>query len=232
MKLQISISTLQKKVEMRRIHYFSGVILLVFTALHLSNHLCSIISPDKHIEVMNTLRNFYRNSIVESILLLAVLVQIISGFSLFKRNRKIATTFFEKLNIWTGLYLAVFFVIHVTAVMVGRYYLRFDTNYYYSAPGFNFPFNLFFIPYYGLAILSFFGHISAIHHKKMEKKILGLTPEGQSKLILLFGTFLTILLFYGLTSHFKGVEIPKEHDIFKGNKKELTTNSASTTVKN
>jgi hypothetical protein len=115
----------------------------------LFNHSLSIFGADRHIEVMNTLRLFYRNVFLETVLLIAVLVQIISGLKLFKTNRKITTTLFEKLHIWTGLYLAIFFIIHLTAVLSGRLILHLDTNIYFGVAGLNsFPFNLFFVPYY------------------------------------------------------------------------------------
>ena len=166
---------------------------------------------------MNVLRHFYRNIIVETILLSSVLVQIISGLKLFKTNRKIANTNFEKLHIWTGLYLAIFFVIHLSAVLGGRLFLHLDTNFYFGVAGLNaFPSNLFFIPYYGLAILSFFGHIASIHNKKMKQSIFGLAPNGQAISILIFGFILTITIFYGLTNQFNGVVIPKEYKILIG----------------
>ncbi|MFZ1379199.1 MAG: hypothetical protein WAS56_05995 [Saprospiraceae bacterium] len=166
---------------------------------------------------MSTLRHFYRNIFTETILFFAVLVQIISGLKLFKSNRSTAKTGFEKLHIWTGLYLAIFLAIHLSAVLVGRYFLSLDTNFYFGVAGLNsFPLNLFFIPYYGLAILSFFGHIAAIHNKKMKYKILHLTPEQQSKIILILGIFVTLIIFYGLTNHFKGVTIPAEYKILIG----------------
>jgi hypothetical protein len=80
----------------------------------------------------------------------------------------------------------------------------------------NFPTNLFFIPYYGLAIISFFGHVAAIHARKMKQNIVGLTPIKQSKLILFFGICLTFIIFFGLTNHFHGVEIPKEYNVLIG----------------
>ena len=166
---------------------------------------------------MNTLRLFYRNVFLETVLLIAVLVQIISGLNLFKTNRKIATTPFEKLHIWTGLYLAIFFIIHLTAVLGGRLFLHLDTNFYFGVAGLNsFPFSLFFIPYYGLAILSFFGHIASIHSKKMKQIIFGLSPNKQSIIILIFGLLLTIVIFYGLTNHFNGFIIPSEYNILIG----------------
>jgi hypothetical protein len=201
----------------KNIHYISGLAITIFVGLHLFNHSLSIFGADRHIEVMNTLRLFYRNVFLETVLLIAVLVQIISGLKLFKTNRKITTTLFEKLHIWTGLYLAIFFIIHLTAVLSGRLILHLDTNIYFGVAGLNsFPFSLFFVPYYGLAILSFFGHIASIHNKKMKKSIFGLTPKRQSFVILTFGFVLTILVFYGLTNHFNGITIPKEYNVLIG----------------
>ena len=201
----------------KKIHYISGLTITLFVGLHLFNHFCSIFGADKHIEIMNSLRLFYRNIFVEIILLSAVFVQIISGLKLFNSSRKIANTGFEKLHIWTGMYLAIFFIIHLGAVLGGRYFLHLDTNFYFGVAGLNsFPFNLFFIPYYGLAILSFFGHIASIHSKKMKTTIFNLTPKQQAKGILLFGVITTIAIFYGLTNHFQGVEIPKEYNVLIG----------------
>jgi len=204
-------------MKTKRIHYISGLTITLFVGLHLFNHINSIFGADKHIEIMNSLRLFYRNIFVEAILLLAVLVQIISGLKLFKTNRKIAVSNFDKLHIWTGLYLAIFFIIHLSAVLGGRLFLHLDTNFYFGVAGLNsFPFSLFFIPYYALAIISFFGHIACIHNKKMKVNILGMTPNRQSKFILIFGVFIMILIFYGLTNHFDGVNVPTEYNVLIG----------------
>jgi hypothetical protein len=101
--------------------------------------------------------------------------------------------------------------------MTGRLILKLDTNFYFGVAGLNtFPFNLFFIPYYGLAIFSFFGHIAAIHRKKMKISILGVSPIYQSKIILITSFLLIILIFYGLTNHFRGMAIPKEYKVLVG----------------
>lgn len=167
--------------------------------------------------MMDNLRILYRNLFVETILLTAVLVQIVSGLKLFRESRKTAVTFFEKLHIWTGLYLAFFFVFHLSAVLGGRLVLGLDTNFYFGVAGLNtFPFNLFFVPYYGCAILSFFGHIAAIHHKKMKKNVFGLTPMEQVKAILVLGLVLTVVIFYGLTNGFQGVVVPPTYNVLIG----------------
>lgn len=202
---------------MKRIHFLSGLIITLFIFMHLSNHVFSIFGAEKHIEIMNLLRSFYRNVLIETILLGSFLVQIISGLNLFKAKKETAVLIFEKLLIWSGLYLAIFFAIHVSAVLVGRVFLKLDTNFYFGVAGLNsFPYFLFFIPYYSLAIISFFGHVAGIHYKKMNNHILGLSVINQSKTILVFGVCLTIVIMYGLTNHFKGVNIPKAYQVLIG----------------
>jgi hypothetical protein len=204
-------------MTVKRFHYLSGLTITIFITLHLFNHIFSILGADKHIAVMNALRIFYRNIFVETILLSAVLVQIVSGLHLFNAKRKMTISNFDKMQIWSGLYLAFFFIIHLSAVLVGRSFLHLDTNFYFGVAGLNtFPLNLFFIPYYGLAIFSIFGHLAAVHNKKMKQNLLGLTQNKQSKSILFLGACLTILIFYGLTNHFKGVKIPIEYNVLIG----------------
>lgn len=200
-------------MKTRQLHYFSGLTITVFVGLHLFNHLLSIDSAERHIEMMEVIRHFYRNRIIEIILLGAVLIQIVSGLMLFKKSRKLAVTPFEKLHIWSGLYLAFFLILHVFAVFAGRYVMKLDTNFYYGAAGINvFPYSLFFVPYYALAIISFFGHIAAVHNKKMKKRIAGLSPAKQALNILVFGCVLTLLIFFGLTNHFHGITVPTAYN--------------------
>lgn len=202
---------------MKRVHFISGLTITIFIGLHLTNHFVSVFGIEAHIDLMEKLRYVYRNTIVETILLSAVFVQIISGIKLFISKRKSKNEFFDKLQIWTGLYLAFFLIIHVGAVMTGRYVLHLDTNFYFGAAGLNtFPFNLFFIPYYGFAIIAFFGHVAAIHSKKMKNKVFGLTVEQQLKFILMKGVVLTLIILYGLTNGFTGIELPIEYNILIG----------------
>ena len=204
-------------MKTKNLHYFSGLTISLFVGLHLFNHICSILGPDRHIEIMSVFRKLYRNPVSETILLLAVIIQIISGLNLFFSIRKTAHQKVEKLQVYSGLYLAFFLIIHVSAVLTGRFYLHLDTNFYFGAAGINtFPLNLFFIPYYTLAVLSFFGHITAIHYKKMQTPIFRVSPAGQSKGILILGIFTTLLIFYGFTNGFKSIQIPREYNILVG----------------
>jgi hypothetical protein len=121
---------------MKKIHYISGTTITVFVGIHLFNHVWSVFGAEKHIELMNILRLFYRNVFVETILLIAIFVQITTGLNLFLTSKKNAISNFEKLHIWSGLYLALFFVIHLSAVLGGRFMLKLDTNFYFGVAGF------------------------------------------------------------------------------------------------
>jgi hypothetical protein len=203
----------------KKTHYTTGLIIIAFVSFHLLNHMWSICGAESHIAFMHTFRLFYRNPICETVLLLAVLVQIISGLKLLNSKRKTAVSFFDKLQIWTGFYLAIFFGIHLSAVLGGRYLLHLDTNFYFGVAGLNtFPFNLFFIPYYGLAIICFFGHLAAVHNKKMRSSVLGINPQKQAYVIIAIGVLLTLFIFFGLTNHFHGVIIPEEYKVLVGGK--------------
>lgn len=198
-------------MSLTKIHFLSGLVLTLFISLHLANHLVSVCSIESHISFMNSLRLVYRNPISEAILMLSVLVQIASGVQLFRKTNG-ANSRYQKLHIWSGLYLAIFLVIHVSAIMGGRFLFQVDTNFYFGAAGLNkFPFMLFFVPYYSLAILSFFTHIACIHNKKMRHNILGFTHKQQSNTIIIIGFIVVLLILLGMTNNFTGFDIPDEY---------------------
>jgi len=199
---------------MKKIHFSCGVIITVFTALHLYNHLYSLFGITAHIELMSDLRVIYRTRIAESILLAAIVFQMYSGIKLLLHKKKTNLFLFDRIQILTGLYLSIFLLIHLSAVLSGRYFLNLDTNFYFGVAGLNtFPLSIFFVPYYGLAIVSIFGHLAAIHSKKMKKNIFGLTPKNQAFAIIFSGLILMLLILYGLTNKFNGVDLPKEYKI-------------------
>lgn len=204
-------------MSLKQIHRASGTLLAVFIILHLGNHISGIFGESTHIMVMDRLRVLYRNRIVETLLLLSVVMQIVSGLRLYFTKRGNLLTQFDKIQIWAGLYLSFFLLIHLTAVLAGRFVLDLDTNLYFGSAGINtFPFSLFFIPYYSLAIVSVFGHVAAVHNSKMKMNIAGLTPLYQSRIILAVGVILCLFIFFGLTNQFQGMKIPSAYNILIG----------------
>jgi hypothetical protein len=198
-------------------HYLTGLVLSVFIGFHLINHLAALKGIEAHIEFNKILRLVYRNPVVEILLVTAVVIQIISGIKLYREKREHVHSAFEKLHLLTGLYLAAFLVLHVGAVFIGRTVLKLDTNFYFGAAGLNtFPFNLFFVPYYTLAIVSVFGHVASVHHQKMKRNVFGISPLHQARAILLVGAVLSVVVLYGLTNKFHGFAIPDEYGVMIG----------------
>jgi hypothetical protein len=200
------------------VHKASGICIGFFVVIHLLNHLWSIFGVEDHIHMMNSLRVYYRNPIAETLLLVSIVIQMISGIKLYALSRAKAKSGFEKIQQWTGLYLLVFLVIHVSAVLGARMLFHLDTNFYFGVVGINtFPLNLFFIPYYAMATISFFGHLAAIHAIKMRYNIAGFRPAQQATIIIIIGVAITFVLFYGFTNKFRGVVIPESYSIFSNN---------------
>jgi hypothetical protein len=186
------------------VHYWSGLILTLFVGFHLLNHLAVLISPETHLATMEALRKVYRNPVIELLLLAAVFLQITTGLKqAYQKGLK--QTGWAKYQVWSGLYMAMFFLIHVSAVMAGRLVLKVDTNLYFGAVGLNsFPINLFFIPYYSLAIVAFFTHIASIHTQKSKS----LKADNQAKTIVIVGVVTALLILLGMTDFAKGLSIP------------------------
>ncbi|MCF6328065.1 MAG: hypothetical protein L3J21_12380 [Devosiaceae bacterium] len=151
-------STLKAKVGMA--HRWTAIFLCIFIVVHLSNQLVALAGAEAHIAYMDVLRQVYRQPLVEVILLAAILVQVLLGIYLFIKALKYSPSFFGKLQYFSGAYLGLFLVIHVSAILYGRAGLGLDTNFYYAVAGYQFTLaRLFFAPYYFLAIIAFFTHI-------------------------------------------------------------------------
>ena len=180
---------------MKLIHYYTGLTLSVFIGLHLLNHLLILHSEALHIRFMKSARKIYRNKFVESLLFLAVLLQVISGITLVIMKWNKVENYFDRIQIASGLYLSFFLLNHVMAVLRGRYILKMDTNIYYGAGVMNmWPQKLFFIPYYSFAILSFFFHVACVHRLKMEKFAGLAVSTKQSFMIMGAGALITFLV--------------------------------------
>jgi len=180
---------------MKLIHYYTGLTLAVFIGFHLLNHLLILHSEALHIKFMKSARKIYRNRIVESLLLVAVLVQVISGITLVILKWNKVENYFDRIQITSGLYLSFFLLNHLLAVLRGRYKLKMDTNLYYGAGVMNmWPQKLFFIPYYSFAILFFFFHVACVHRIKMEKYAGLSVATKQAFLIMGIGMLVTLLV--------------------------------------
>lgn len=186
---------------MKAIHYFSGLTIAIFVGIHLLNHALILHSTEWHITFMNAVRKVYRHPIIETILLAAVGTQIVTGIYLANNKWGSVESIFDFLHIASGLYLSLFLIVHVSAVLMGRYKLGIDTNLYFGVGYMNVsPQRYFFIPYYALAIISFFVHLACIHKTRMSKYVALSVAQNQSIGIIAIGIIFTILVIAKMAS--------------------------------
>lgn len=150
---------------LHKFHRLSAAVIGSYVLIHLFNHLLALNGIAAHIAFMKHYRHIYRTPILETVLMCLLVYQIGSGIYFIVKRRGQRQGFFAKAQAWSGAYLAFFVLIHVGAVMYGRYALGLDTNFYYAAAGLNImPFAIFFLPYYFLAVVAFFTHLACAGH--------------------------------------------------------------------
>ncbi|MBT1711646.1 hypothetical protein KK062_25610 [Fulvivirgaceae bacterium PWU5] len=199
-------TTLDKRTTWKTIHYFSGVTLAIFIGFHLLNHLLSLGGPALHIVWMERFRLVYRHPVIETMLLAAVVFQFITGIRLLTRHEaKIPA---EKIQVYSGLYLSFFLVVHMGGVMTGRLVEHLDTNFYYAGVGMNYyPATFFFLPYYFLSVASISLHIASLHYLKTRS-------TGISYAIAGVGILAAVLITIGFTHGFQWRDMPAEYPAF------------------
>lgn len=186
---------------MNVIHYYSGITIALFVGIHLLNHALIFHSNEWHIRFMNAARKIYRHPVIESLLLLAVIIQVASGIYIVNIKWDSIASIFDLLHIASGLYMSLFLIIHVSAILMGRYKLGLNTNLYFGVGYMNVsPQRYFFIPYYSLAITSFFIHIACIHKVRMSEYVESSAAQNQSITIIVFGIIFTALLIAKMAS--------------------------------
>lgn len=138
-------------------------IMLAFLAMHIGNHLALAWGADAHIAVMDKLRSVYRFPVFEVLLVVGIIIQTRAGILQMRKFGPLKTKGKLRVLVWTGLYLIIFLVIHLSAVGFARFARGIDTNLYFGVAGYRFlPAMLFFYPYYFLAVFSAFAHIGSV----------------------------------------------------------------------
>jgi len=181
----------------KRMHYVSGVIILLFIAVHLFNHILVFAGDETHMAFMKAARVVYRNSFVEMILLGCVVVQLVSGISLVVKKWNSQNSILDRFQLFSGLFLFYFLIAHTAAVFYCRLVLKLDSNLYFGASGLNNnPVYLYFIFHYGFAIIAVFVHVGCVHHKKT-MRIMGLRQRNiQTIAIMMTGVMLATIILY------------------------------------
>lgn len=109
-------------------HGISAVLITVFAAAHLLNHFAGLWGGERHTAILSALRLVYRMPIIEIALLASIAFQLGSGLLLLKHKLQQALRWIEALQVAAAIYLALFFLSHLSAVFRARLLRGTDTN--------------------------------------------------------------------------------------------------------
>lgn len=198
-------------MTLRDLHRTSAFVIVTFAVMHITNHLASLKSVATHIAFMEIARTVYRHWAIESILLFCVGFQVISGLWLVIRGWKQRHGLVPWLQAGSGMYLAFFLLVHVGAVLFGRSVLQLDANFYYAAAGLHVPPNqLFFAPYYFLAVLALSTHLGCAAYWQLQAASRSARACAVGGAVLA-GGIVSLLIVLSLAGKIQPVEIPAKY---------------------
>ena len=185
---------------MERLHKVSAAVVFAFLCLHFGNHFIGLEGRDAHVQFMDAARLVYRHPIIELAVVLAFVLQIITGVALARVIWRDKKDIIHQLQAASGLTLALFLLIHFATIAYGRMVLNLDTNFYFAAaslmtPGWKYA----FYGIYGAGIFALFVHMGCIAYdifKKTNKPVgyvflVGITGLG------VYVTWLLLMMYSG-----------------------------------
>jgi hypothetical protein len=159
-------------MRLRRFHRTSATLIVFFAAFHLINHAFAIVSVPTHSAVLAVLRLFYRQPVLETLLFAAIVFQIGSGAVLVWQTHLRRPTASNAVQALSGLYLAVFFMAHVSAALMARG--QTDTNFVWAAGrnGLLASRGLtLLLPYYLLGVVALFAHVGMFARRRVSARL-------------------------------------------------------------
>jgi succinate dehydrogenase/fumarate reductase cytochrome b subunit len=194
---------------LRRLHRSAAVVVGLYVLVHLANHLAALRGIEAHIAFMRAVRQFTRVPAVEALLLACVAFQAGSGLRLILRRRGQRRLLFDRLQAWSGAYLAFFLLVHVVSVLAGRAVLGLDTNFYYAAAGLQVrPYPLFFVPYYGVAVAALFVHLCCVLRRRLPAGLPLALRERLAWTGMAAGAVLAVLIVAAFSGIFYPIDLP------------------------
>lgn len=148
---------MNQHARLRRVHLVSGVSLALFVGVHLILQFLALFDMPLHRHWTQMARIVYREPVVEAFLTLLIGNQILTGWRLAgTASRRSVLSRIQRLS---GIYLACFFIIHLSAVHIART-RGVDSNFEFAVAGFrNMWGGMFLGPYYVLAVMAVFLHL-------------------------------------------------------------------------
>ncbi len=147
---------------LRWFHRAGAFLLGAFIISHLAVHVMAYGGPEAHLAALETVQWIYRNPLGESLLVLIIVSQIITGA---RRLRFRNVTGWARVQVISGGYLLIFLLMHTSAALYTHHIFGLDTDFYWAAGSLHFdPIRWGFAIYYMAAIIAFFAHIAAALH--------------------------------------------------------------------
>ena len=196
---------------MERLHKVSAGFVFAFLSLHFANHLIGLTGLDAHAQFMDAARLVYRHPVIEMAVLLAFVVQIITGIPLIAKIWREKKDFIHQLQAASGLVMIVFVLLHVAMIGIGRLVFNLDTNFYFAAAGLmTAPWDKWLYAFYGAGVFALFVHFGCIFYdiyKKTNKR----AGWFFLALILLGGGYITWQLLMMYSGHLYPVTLPDDY---------------------
>jgi succinate dehydrogenase/fumarate reductase cytochrome b subunit len=174
-----------------RLHRWSAAAILAFAAMHIASHLAAAHSLALNTRVVDAFRLAYKQPPLEALLLLAVPVQIGTGLRLFAAAKDRAAGFWDRLQLISGVYLALFLGAHTVATA----WLFRDLSFRAASGGgpgtFGDPS---FLAYYVLGPLAVFAHVAAATRSLLFGRLGPAAAERWAKGVLGAGCAATLVI--------------------------------------
>jgi len=171
----------------RRAHRLSALLLAAFGVLHLSNHPVALAGPSVYQSLMDGLRHVYRTPLAELALYVAIGVQVVTGWLLFRGARGARGEL--RWRRYSGAVLSFPLVGHALAAQYQRHVVGLDTNFYWAAAVLVWPWALWFVPYYLVLVTSFVVHVGGVAGLRASRAALLGVALGAATIAGLLGIF-------------------------------------------
>lgn len=199
-------------MTINRLHRFLAMGLLIFILPHLVGHLAGLWGQETFDRAQGLLRPFYRNAVVEPVLLVAISGQTLLGLILLRRLWRRGLR--SKLVWWqftSGLVFALFVIQHLVAMAFSRWGQGLDTTYWWPASvASNWPFALYFWPYYFLSVLAFFAHAGIGLSVALRRKGQHSAARWAVRSSVIIGVIMAGLILAGISGQVQPVDLPQE----------------------
>jgi hypothetical protein len=110
--------------RLRIAHGVIAVLIVLFVAFHLFNHLMGLFGPALHARVMAIGRVVYRSRLVEPALVLVILLQVLGGGVLAMRWSARPLDLPRAIQVGSGVYVGAFVVTHMNSALVAARAVR------------------------------------------------------------------------------------------------------------